>query len=248
MGRKLIVVKVGSSILQDENGCLDYAAVQKITKQLLLIRNEYSLVVVSSGAIATGMSRQKLLKRPKELAKLQALAAIGQPKLISAYDLFVNDGPVAQLLVSYADFHNPKSSNNFKNTIEELIGINAFIVVNENDSTATEEISFGDNDILAATVAVLLSADQLVLVTNVSGFADEFGDLISEIKVITPYLTRLASLTDSQFRVGGMISKLKAGEIAMAHKISTYIISGKEDNRLVELVLEHKRVGTRFVV
>ena len=186
---------------------------QQISK---LLSKGKEVVVVSSGAIASGMYLLKMKQRPKELSSLQATAAVGQHFLMSQYQRFFKKRGLncAQILLTYDDFDNRKRYLNAKATISTLLSKGIVPIVNENDTISTDEIRFGDNDKLSALVATLINADLLIILSDVEGLLDKDKNLIRVVEEITPQIKSLACPTDEQRCVGGMITKLEAAKIA----------------------------------
>jgi len=173
---KRVVVKIGSSLFAGHKGKLDLGLVSAIAGQISeLISQGKEVVVVSSGAVALGMSVLKLSSRPKELQYLQAAAAIGQHELMRIYNqAFKSCGlDCAQLLLTWDDFSSRARFLNAKNTLNTLLKMRCVPVINENDTVSTEEIKFGDNDKLSALVAILVGADLLIILSDVEGLLDE---------------------------------------------------------------------------
>src|SRR5512145_2602989 len=168
-----IVVKIGSRALAESSDVREWLAAEIATLSV----EGRTFVIVSSGAIAIGVKRLGYRRRPPEIAKLQAAAAAGQSELMRSYDeIFARHGVVtAQVLLTHADLADRERLNNARQALAELIDAGAVPVINENDTVSTEEIRFGDNDQLAAMVTPLVSADVLVLLTDVAGVLDERG-------------------------------------------------------------------------
>jgi len=244
-----IVVKVGTMLLADENGRLDRKLINRITRQLVsLHKRGIKVTLVSSGAVGAGMGRAELTGRPRSTAMLQATAAIGQPLLMGLYEkTFARYGlHTGQILVTRADFEQRTRYVNIANTIAALHRINAIPVINENDTTAVDELDrFADNDTIAALVTNLLRADLLVMLTVVDGLLDADGQLVDLVPQVNEQVKSLAKTERSMLGSGGILGKLQscklvadAGEIAV-------IANGREPNVLNKL-LNGKRVGTIF--
>ena len=173
---KRIVIKVGTNVLADENGIISSYRINNLVKQISYIKENLKkeIVLVSSGAIGAGMGEIGISNRPKTLPSLQALASIGQCKLIKTYhDLFKKKGiTIGQVLLTLDDIQDRKRHLNTSNTLMNLLRRGVIPVVNENDTVAVDEIKFGDNDIMAAMVSIFIRADLLIILTNVDGFFD----------------------------------------------------------------------------
>lgn len=240
---KRIVLKVGSSLLTNEGlGLCEktiYAWAAEISN---LVEEGKEVILVSSGAIAAGISLLKIAQRPTEVAKLQALAAIGQMQLAETWRkaFAVQNILSAQVLLTHADFSNRTRYLNAKNALETLINYGAIPIINENDTVATEEIKLGDNDTLGAMVANLLEADLLILLTDQEGLFTEDprinpdADLIKIANATDAKLLDLAGDPGSLGR-GGMRTKLLAAAIAAKSGTATSIASGKMSNSLTRI-------------
>ncbi|MEE8151344.1 MAG: glutamate 5-kinase, partial [Nitrosomonadaceae bacterium] len=167
-----IVIKIGSSLVTNQGQGLNHATLTRLAEQITKLKQEKKeIVLVSSGAIAEGMQRLSWKKRPHELNKLQAAAAVGQMGLIQAYEACFRDHKLqtAQLLLTHEDLSNRKRYLNARSTLTTLLNMNVVPIINENDSVATDEIRFGDNDTLAALVTNLIEADVLIILTDQAG-------------------------------------------------------------------------------
>jgi glutamate 5-kinase len=252
-----LVIKVGSSILSGENGGLKPAAVEALVAQLAKLHKEgHGVVLVSSGAIAAGIGRLGLTERPKDLKHKQAAAAVGQLALMEAYESsFSKFGIVpAQLLLTRDDLTHKERTENARNTLSVLLQMKTVPIINENDSVATEEIQFGDNDSLSAHVAITIKADKLVLLSDVDGFHEMDGQgklsakLIYEIPKITAELEKqVAQENHSKLSAGGMAAKLTAAKKATAAGIETWIASGRNPEILLKILAGEQKVATRFL-
>lgn len=247
---KRIVIKIGSSLIY-ANKALDYAFLEGIIRQIAqLIKGGIEVVLVSSGAIATGMFVLKFDARPKELSSLQALAAVGQHFLMSEYRKCFerNELECAQVLLTWDDFSDRKRYLNAKNTLFTLLKLNTIPVINENDTVSTEEIKFGDNDRLSAMVANLISADLLIILSDVDGLMDRAKKtVIRVVDDITPQIKSLAHSTDKKISVGGMITKIEAAKIAITAGIPCIIANGRRRDIIDEIISEPEEKGTLFI-
>ncbi|MGD0744261.1 MAG: glutamate 5-kinase [Verrucomicrobiota bacterium] len=248
-----LVVKLGTGVLTDSRKQPDPAQLEQIVAQLVALRKSgKEVVLVTSGAVGAGMGALGLEKRPTELAELQACAAVGQSRLMTAYaDLFARHGlHVAQVLLTHDDLEHHERHLNARNTLVTLLGRGVVPIINENDAVSFTEIKFGDNDKLSALVASLLPADLLVILTTVDGVIENFGranpKTISVIGKIDPALEKLARGTDSDTAVGGMKSKIAAAKIVVRSGIPLVIASGKKKNVLAK-ILGGEDEGTLFV-
>jgi glutamate 5-kinase len=248
--RKRIVLKFGSGILTGKNTPgLDLKQFRRLTAEVAtLIRAGHQCITVTSGAVAAGMAALWLKERPLDLATAQASAAIGQSKLMRAYEMAFARYKlnVAQLLLTHSDLDSRTRRANAKNTIERLLAAGNIVpIINENDSVAVEELKFGDNDRLSAEVAMLANADLLLILTQVDGLMDEKGNVIRRVRDIDR-VKNLATHRRGRFAVGGMISKLEAVKMAVEAGIPTAIINGRQPDR-IGAVVSGEVAGTHFV-
>jgi glutamate 5-kinase len=249
--KKKLVLKIGTSTLTNGTKLISRGKIEDIGRQILALREEFEMVLVSSGAIATARQFIKI-KSEKLVESKQALAAIGQPLLMRIYhEVFTDFGiHTAQCLMTYRDFENEISRQNTLNTINELIKYGYIPIINENDTTAVEEIILGDNDKLSALVATLIKADLLVLASDIDGVFDKNphlhrnAKLISEIKNIEE-AKALVEERDSGLGRGGMSSKLEAAMICQQANIETIIVNGGRNNFLLD-ALAGKVSFTKF--
>lgn len=254
-GAKRIVVKIGSSLLADTaTGMLRGAWLQALTDDIAGLRKDgKEVVVVSSGAIALGRNALKLPKGALKLEDSQAAAAVGQIHLAHAYeDAFRARGLVAaQVLLTLGDTEERRRYLNARSTMTTLLKLGAVPVVNENDTVATSEIRYGDNDRLAARVASMMSADCLVLLSDVDGFytappgSSADARRLEEVMDITPAIEAMAGDVGSELSRGGMVTKIEAAKIAVSGGTHMVIASGKVMHPLGALA--KKGVGTWFL-
>jgi glutamate 5-kinase len=230
-----LVVKVGSSLLVDDSGELNRAWLDSLADDLAaLAREGHQLLVVSSGAIAIGSSVLGINKRRARLEDLQAAAAAGQVQLVHAYQeaLRSHDIRAAQILLTLEDTENRRRFLNARRTLGKLLERSVIPIINENDTVATEEIRYGDNDRLAARVAQLVMADALILLSDVDGLytADPGGNRAAEhipiVASISKEILAMAGQTQSDVGSGGMATKVQAAGIATHAGCSTLIASG----------------------
>jgi glutamate 5-kinase len=246
---KRIVVKIGSSLFCSDSR-LDCALVDGLAGQISsLMKQGKEVIVVSSGAIALGMSVLKLNSRPKELAHLQAAAAVGQHELMDVYRRAFKAEQLncAQVLLTWEDFDEHSRYLNAKNTLSALLKLKAVPVINENDTISTEEIKFGDNDRLSALLATLVGADLLVILSDVDGLLDSANRVVRVVDEITPAIYDLVCPTKKKTCVGGMFTKLEAGKIAVSSGIPCVIANGKKKDALALCVNDPFSCGTIFI-
>jgi glutamate 5-kinase len=249
-----LVVKLGSSIVAADDGALREDVLDSVCKQVAgLEQGGERVVLVTSGAIARGMRLMGLAVRPRAMDELQAASAIGQGDLFRAYEsrLRGQGTRAAQVLLTAADIAARTNYLNARQTLRRLIEWGVVPIVNENDTTATEEITFGDNDFLAAQVAVLLEARLLVLLSDVAGLhrgdpsVEPHAELIAEVRDPSELEGMEIGDRTSAFGSGGMRSKVAAAEMASEAGIATTICNGTEAGTLVAAA-GGGRVGTRF--
>ncbi len=250
-----IVVKVGTSTLAYPTGCLDIRHVEILVKTLSDLKNAGNeIILVSSGAIGMGTGRLSLKERPADMPTKQAAASVGQCELMYTYDKLFGEYNhiVGQILLTGEDFTHADRKRNFENTILRLLALGVIPVVNENDTIATDEISVGENDTLAAMVACSVDADLLVLLSDIDGLYPkdphkcEDAMLIPLVEQITPELMESADGKGSSLGTGGMVTKLHAAEIVMEHGTDMVIANGARPRKLYNIV-EGESVGTRFL-
>jgi glutamate 5-kinase len=239
------VIKVGSSVLAQASGTPRLDAFHALATQLAACaRQSCEVVVVSSGAIACGMAVLGLTRRPKELAQLQACAAIGQGQLMRLYsEACARCGlTVAQVLLTEADLSNAGRCRNARRTLEALLARRVVPIVNENDTVAVDEITFGDNDRLAALVASLIRADLLMMLSDVDGLLRD-GRVVERLDDLNQTHDALAKPTDRSTTKGGMLSKLSAARIARHAGIPMVIANGHRDKVVLD-ILAGQPIGT----
>lgn len=249
------VVKLGTGILSDSQGQVDLAQIGQIAAQVAELRRRgHEMLIVSSGAVGSGMALLGFKKRPTAMAQLQACAALGQPRLMRLYDEAFNRSGirVAQVLLTYLDLDSRQLYANIQRSVEHLLlHRNVVPIFNENDVVSYDELvgaRFGDNDQLSAHIAVLTRAERLIILSNIRGLAthsDGTGRLIRDVHGITPRIQKLAGGTQSQTSVGGMISKFKAAKLVNAAGIPMQIANGRQKNVLIS-ICQGEAVGTIF--
>jgi len=246
---KRVVVKIGSSLFVTDKNKLDTGLVNKFAQQISdLVKQGKEVVVVSSGAIALGMSILKLTQRPKKLEYLQAAAATGQHELMHVYKLALNKYKLncAQLLLTWDDFLGVRYEN-AKQTLNTLLKLKTVPIINENDSVATEEIKLGDNDRLSALVSILVGADLLIILSDVQGLLDKNKKVIRQVAKITGEIKSLACPTSKHTCVGGMVTKLEAARIAVEGKVPCVIADGRKNKIISQLTNNPFSQGTIFL-
>ena len=248
----LVVVKIGTGILNDSQYRLASGRIRQIVGQVARAKKEgREVVVVSSGAVGAGMEALGYSRRPGRLEELQACAAVGQSRLMAIYqEHFASHGiQTAQVLLTHSDLEDHERHLNARNTIMALLGRGVVPVVNENDAVSFTELTVGDNDKLSALVAVLLPADLLVLLTSAEGLVRNFGQsnakVVSTVKNIDATTRKLAGGTRSAMSVGGMISKINAAAIVMRAGIPMLIANGMQ-RAILSKILTGQKVGTFF--
>ncbi len=248
------VVKIGSALITADNTGLHLENIHQWSRQFAeLMKNNVELVLVSSGSIAEGMHRLQLTERPTALHELQAAAAVGQMGLIRAYESELKSHGLhtAQILLTHDDLSNRKRYLNAKSTLATLLKLGVLPVINENDTVTTDEIRVGDNDNLAALVANLISADQLVILTDQQGLFDKDPNQHPDAKLIEsatagdPELIKIAGPSANKLAIGGMKTKILAAERAARSGTHTVIASGREPDVLTRL-LQGQSIGTRL--
>ncbi|NJR15605.1 MAG: glutamate 5-kinase, partial [Calothrix sp. CSU_2_0] len=243
-----IVVKIGtSSLTQAESGLLALSAIASLAETLSHLRRlGHRVILVSSGAVGVGCARLGLTERPKNIALKQAVAAVGQGRLMRVYDdLFTTlQQPIAQVLLTRSDLVQRNHYLNVYNTFRELLELGVIPIVNENDTVAVEELKFGDNDTLSALVASLVEANWLFLMTDVDRLysADPRSvpdakpiALVSSIKELTKMQVQTGS-QGSQWGTGGMVTKISAARIAVAAGVRTVITEGKYPGNIEKII------------
>ncbi|MCX5709013.1 MAG: glutamate 5-kinase [Candidatus Omnitrophica bacterium] len=243
---KKIVIKVGSSLFCSKSGEFEAAALNKLVKQLSGLANDSKVkfVIVSSGAIALGMLQLKLSFRPRELSVLQAAAAIGQNILMDSYSKAFKGQNIAQILLTWDDFNDRNRYLNAKKTLDTLLELNCIQIVNENDTVSIDEIKFGDNDRLSALVATMISADLLIILSDVDGLLDKDKKLIKVVEEINSQIKALASPSEKKTSVGGMITKIEAAKISVDSGIPCVIASGHAENIICRIASDPFSRGT----
>ncbi|MCG2460633.1 glutamate 5-kinase [Flavobacteriaceae bacterium F89] len=253
MKKKRILLKIGSNTLTKETDQISRGKIEDIGRQIAALKSIYEFIIVSSGAIAAAKQFVKLEHNGADIDVKQALAAIGQPHLMRIFQENFRELGLftSQCLLSYSDFEKPASKINISNTINVLVENNFIPIINENDTVATDEIQFGDNDKLAALTATLLKADLLIIATNTDGIYTKdsiVGQLHETIAKVTQIedLKKEIGTSKSSHGTGGMLSKIEAATIAQAAGIETWIVNGIRDNFIVDAI-ENRSNFTKIV-
>lgn len=252
MNFKRIVIKVGTSSLTYENGRLKLNQIERLVREISdLVNQGHQVILVSSGAIGAGMSKLGLNERPRTIPEKQATAAIGQGFLIQVYSkMFAEYSHLCgQVLLTAEDLQQRQRYLNCRNTLETLLSKNVIPIVNENDSVSIDEINFGDNDTLSAMVTNLVSADLLLILSDIDGLftknpQEPDAELIHLVKEITEETYKLARGT-SGLGTGGMLTKLNAGKICQVSGIPMVIANAATPN-VVQDIIAGKQIGTMF--
>ncbi|MFO1318390.1 MAG: glutamate 5-kinase [Burkholderiales bacterium] len=251
-----LVVKVGSSLVTNSGQGLDRDALAHWAQQISsLVRGGKEVLLVSSGAVAEGMQRLGWKKRPKALHELQAAAAVGQMGLVQAYEMCFreHDLRTAQILLTHEDLADRRRYLNARSTLRTLLTLGIIPIINENDTVATDEIRFGDNDTLGSLVTNLVEADALVILTDQPGLfsadprKDPSATLVEEARAGDPALERMAGGAGSDIGSGGMLTKVLAAKRAARSGAHTVIASGREPEVLLRLAAG-EAIGSQLVV
>jgi glutamate 5-kinase len=248
MKYKRIVVKIGSSVLAQGDGNIDRMSIEGVASQVADLLDEgREVILVSSGAIASGVGVLGIKRVPARLSDLQAIASIGQNQLMNLYnEAFKKRGYlVGQILLTQDDFDDRRRYLNIKYTVDALLSRKVVPIVNENDTVSTEEIKCGDNDRLSGLVADLSGADALIILSNVDGLYDRTKKVIPCIEEISADIERLIEKKECVFTKGGMATKIEAAQMAVASGIHVIIANGKRD-RILHDVLAGKGTHTYF--
>ncbi|MBL9199777.1 MAG: glutamate 5-kinase [Opitutaceae bacterium] len=246
-----VVVKLGTGVLTTGIGQLDTARVAAVCAEITALRARGTeVIVVSSGAVGLGMGALGLAKKPKEIARKQACAAIGQSRLMQVWQegFAPHRLTVAQVLLTHDDLRVRARYLGVKETLRQLIAYGTIPVINENDTVSAAEIKFGDNDTLSAMVASLVEAQHLVILSTAPGLIDMQGtkEIVPVVARITPEIEAMAGGTTSETATGGMISKITAAKLATKAGCGVFIASGSEP-RILEKLFAGRGPGTFFV-
>lgn len=249
-----IVIKVGTSTLAYDTYRINIRRVEALCKVLSDIHNMgHEVILVSSGAIAMGAGKLQLVERPTDMPTKQAAAAVGQCELMYIYDQLFGryNHTVGQVLLTAADVHDDTRRQHFCDTINRLLSLWVIPVINENDTITTEEIRFGDNDTLAAIVAVNVQADVLIILSDIDGLYDADpryhadAKLLRHVPQITPAIQSLAGQHNSTLGTGGMVTKLNAARMCIDGGVEMIIANGSDPDNLYA-ILDGQPIGTVF--
>ncbi|HXE98627.1 MAG TPA: glutamate 5-kinase [Dongiaceae bacterium] len=252
---KRVVIKIGSRVLTDSDGALDLVEINRICDEIAFLRRKgLEVIVVSSGAIAAGRSELGLTEKPRTIPHKQAAAAVGQTRLMHAYEraMAPNNLKVAQVLLTSEDLGSRQRFLNARATLDALLGFGIVPIINENDTVVVDEIKFGDNDNLSALVTNVAEAHLLLILTDIEGFysADPHthpdATLIPLIKGITREVERAAGGSGSAVGTGGMATKIAAAKKAGRNGVATIMVSGKRSGIIIA-ALQGEEVGTLFL-
>ncbi len=251
---KRLVVKIGSALLVRESGGLNTAFLSKLAREIAeLHRQGREVILVSSGAIGAGMAVLQRKERPRTIPAKQALAAIGQPRLMQAYaGVFGRQGLItAQVLLTAEDIHNRQRYSHARNALSELLKQGVIPIFNENDTVSVDEIQFGDNDVLSAHITNMAEADCLVVLTNVDGLYSRDpryypeATLISQVDKIDRKTENMAAASTNHLGTGGMATKLQAARMVTGMGEELVIANGRR-KRVLPLILSGQEIGTIF--
>lgn len=257
MNRTKTVVKVGTSSLTYENGKINYRQIESLCKVLCDLHNSgEDILLVSSGAIGVGMGKTGILRRPSEIKKKQALAAIGQCELMFMYDKLFGEynHNIAQILLTGDTVENERTRQNVTNTIDELLNMDIIPIINENDTVTVDELegnNIGDNDMLSAIVSRIVEADRLIILTDIDGLYEENprdnpnAKKIDVVEYIDKNIMDMAAGSGSNRGTGGMTTKLQAAAYATKRGIEVHVMNGSKPEKLYD-VFEGKTPGTVF--
>lgn len=249
-----IVIKIGTSTLAHPTGHLNIRRTEQLCTVISDIKNAgHQVIIVSSGAIGMGVGKLGLLKRPDDIPTKQAAASVGQCELMYTYDKLFSQyhHTVAQLLITGSDIEDSVRHDNFSNTLNRLLELDAIPIINENDTVATAEIVIGDNDTLAAIVAESVKAEKLILLSDIDGLytADPHthpeAELIPVAYEIDDALLALGGASGSNQGTGGMATKLQAARICLECGCDMVIANGNRPENLYD-IMSGKSVGTTF--
>ena len=249
-----IVIKVGTSTLTHSTGNLNIRHVEELCKVMSDLKNAgHEVILVSSGAIGMGVGKLGLSERPKDMPTKQAAAAVGQCELMYVYDKQFSEygHNIGQILLTGDDIENEERNKNFRNTLHRLLALRVLPIINENDTVSTAEIAVGDNDTLAAIVALEADADLLILLSDIEGLytadprKNPDAELIREVRAMTDEIRALGGGAGSGLGTGGMQTKLRAASMCMERGIDMIITRGDRPSFLYDCV-EGTPVGTRF--
>lgn len=252
-----VVIKVGTATLSslNEKEAINIELVEKLTSVITELKKAgHKIVLVTSGAVALGVKRIGLSKKPKTIVGKQVAAATGQPLLMQTYEKHFSkfNTPIAQILLTREGFSQREIYINAREAMLEMFETGILPIINENDAVASEEIRFGDNDMLSALVSDLISADRLIILTDEEGLYDsnpkenKKAKLIPLVEKITPEIEAMAGSEGSEFSLGGMASKIQAAKLATSQGIKVHVIYGRDPEKIIAL-LNGQSCGTTFL-
>ncbi len=248
------VIKIGTSTLAHAGGRLNIRRVEELCKIISDLRNSgLEIIIVSSGAIGMGSAKLNFTDRPVDMPTKQAAAAVGQCELMYVYDKLFSEYnyTVAQMLITAEDIRDASRHQNFSNTLSRLLELGVIPIINENDTVSTEEIGIGENDTLAAIVAVSVGAQLLIMLSDIEGLysadprKDPDAGLIPEVHELSEKIMALGGGSGSDLGTGGMKTKLTAAGICMKNGCDMIIINGENPGLLYDIA-DGKAVGTKF--
>ena len=254
-GAKRIVIKVGTSTLTYASGQLNLRRSERLIRVLADLANrDLEVLLVSSGAIAVGMSKLGLVQRPEDVPTLQACAAVGQSELMYYYDKHFGDlnRTIAQILLTAEDLADAITSEHIMNTLNEILARKILPIINENDTVSVHEILHGDNDRLSAQVAARIGADALILMSDIDGFyesdprSNPEAQFLEQVSIHDPLIEMSVSGPGSGLGTGGMKTKLEAARIAVPAGVRTFILNGNDPEILYDL-MDDKALGSEFI-
>ena len=239
---KIIVIKLGSSTVVDGKGKFKTKWVTSLVKDIKKFGKNKNFVIVSSGAIALGQKYLKIKQKKIKLEMRQAIAAVGQIHLSGEFQKLFDKNKIksGQILVTPDDTEQRRRALNVRSTFDNLFKLKAIPIVNENDTTATTEIKYGDNDRLAARVAQIIGADTLVILSDVEGLYDKSKKIVKVVRILDKRIYSLGDNTKNTFGSGGIATKLDAAKICMNSGCHMFIASGKKNNPLKKMVKSKK--------
>lgn len=254
LNAKRIVVKIGTNVIARKDGTINSALIKHLVEQIATIKKkEKEILIITSGAIGSGMKELNLKEKPKDVTMRQVCASIGQHILMSNYQLLFNKHniKVAQILLTYEDFSSTKTFDNLRNSLNKLLDLGVVPIINENDPISIDEIgpSFGDNDILSALIASKMGFDLFIILTDVEGLFNKNPNrqgamLIKEVRSIDRSIESLGGKPKG-LGLGGMKTKIKAAKIATKAGTTVIIANGKRDNVLTR-IFNNEEIGTIF--
>ncbi|KMK76065.1 glutamate 5-kinase [Alkalihalobacillus pseudalcaliphilus] len=245
MKKQRIVIKIGSSSLTSKSGSLSYEKLNEHVKAIAKLKKMgHEVILISSGAVAAGFSLLGYPVRPANIAQKQAAASVGQGLLMQGYmEQFQQEQMVAaQILLTREDFSSEERFKNAYSTMTELLKRGAIPIINENDTTSVEELTFGDNDMLSALVSGFMHADTLCILTDVNGLytanpnIDIHAKKYDRLERITEELLAVAGESNSQVGTGGMRSKILAADVALSLQVQVFIGKGSGEDKLVQII------------